>query len=75
MAPMETKVKTCWRLGELVAFVEVKVGGGELDGGARDHFDGLRSTGATAVGGEPRKQSVVLGGSLVVGRVAFEDGI
>ena len=56
-----------------MAFVEVKVGGGELDGGARDHFDGLRS--ATAVGGEPRKQSVVLGGSLVVGRVAFEDGI
>ena len=58
-----------------MAFVEVKVGGGELDGGARDHFDGLRSAGATAVGGEPRKQSVVLGGSLVVGRVAFEDGI
>ena len=51
-----------------MAFVEVKVGGGELDGGARDHFDGLRSAGATAVGGEPRKQSVVLGGSLVVGQ-------
>ena len=64
---METKVKTCWRLGELDGGVRGGEGGRWRAGRWR-HFDGLRSAGATAVGGEPRKQSVVLGGSLVVGQ-------